>query len=54
MIHDVVTAKHGGVTSVALLTGYTHREVLESHEPDWLMTDLQEFRMLMEGQHPDL
>jgi phosphoglycolate phosphatase len=52
MIHDVVTAKHGGVTSVALLTGYTHRDVLESYDPDWLMTDLQEFRMLMEGQHP--
>jgi phosphoglycolate phosphatase len=50
MIHDVVTAKHGGVTSVALLTGYTHREVLEAYEPDWLMADLAEFRMMME-QH---
>jgi phosphoglycolate phosphatase len=48
MIHDVVTAKHGGVTSVALLTGYTHREVLEACEPDWLMNDLLEFRTLME------
>jgi phosphoglycolate phosphatase len=49
MIHDVVTAKHGGVASVALLTGYTHREVLEAHEPDWLMSDLLEFRRMLEG-----
>ena len=48
MIHDVVTAKHGGVSSVALLTGYTHRDVLEACEPDWLMEDLLEFRLLME------
>jgi len=48
MIHDVVTAKHGGVSSVALLTGYTHREVLEQHEPDWLMADLREFREMLE------
>jgi phosphoglycolate phosphatase len=54
MIHDVVTAKHGGVSSVALLTGYTHREVLEAQDPDWLMADLLEFRMLMEGTHPTL
>lgn len=51
MIHDVVTAKHGGVSSVALLTGYTHRDVLEAHEPDWLMSDLLEFRMLMEEKN---
>lgn len=54
MIHDVVTAKHGGVTSVALLSGYTHRDVLEVHQPDWLMEDLHEFRLLMEGKHPRL
>jgi phosphoglycolate phosphatase len=49
MTHDVITAKHGGVTSVALLTGYTHREGLEACEPDWLMRDLWEFRSLMEN-----
>jgi phosphoglycolate phosphatase len=54
MIHDVVTAKHGGVSSVALLTGYTHREVLEAHAPDWLMADLLEFRTMMEQQLPKL
>lgn len=48
MIHDVVTAKHGGVSSVALLTGYTHRDELEAHAPDWVMADLLEFRLLME------
>lgn len=51
MIHDVVTAKHGRVFSVALLTGYTHREVLEAHEPDWLLEDLLAFRQLMEKHH---
>ena len=48
MTHDVVTAKHGGVSSVALLTGYTHKEVLAAHEPDWLLDDLLAFRQLME------
>ena len=50
MIHDVVTAKHGGISSVALLTGYTHRDVLEAYTPDWVMADLLEFRQMME-QH---
>lgn len=49
MTHDVVTAKHGGVASVALLTGYTHKEVLAAHEPDWLLDDLRAFRELMEN-----
>jgi phosphoglycolate phosphatase len=48
MIHDIVTAKHGGVASVALLTGYTHREVLEAEQPDWLMADLHEFREMLD------
>jgi phosphoglycolate phosphatase len=51
MTHDVATAKHGGVSSVALLTGYTHKEVLEAHEPDWLFDDLLAFRQLMEKHH---
>lgn len=50
MIHDIVTAKHGGVASVALLTGYTHREVLQAQQPDWLMADLLEFREMLD-QH---
>jgi phosphoglycolate phosphatase len=50
MIHDIVTAKHGGVASVALLTGYTHREVLQAQQPDWLMADLREFREMLD-QH---
>lgn len=54
MTHDVITAKHGGVSSIALLTGYTHREVLEAHDPDWLFDDLREFREHWEKQETSL
>ena len=40
MIHDVETAQHGGVISVATLTGYDSREELESAAPDYLVEDL--------------
>lgn len=47
MLHDVITAKHGGVASVALLTGYTHQDVLATVDPDWILDDLLVFRNLM-------
>jgi phosphoglycolate phosphatase len=48
MVHDIVTAKHGGVASVALLTGYTHHHVLQDAEPDWLVEDFAAFRRISE------
>lgn len=47
MLHDVVTAKHGGVSSIALLTGYTHHDVLATVDPDWILEDLSVFRAMM-------
>jgi phosphoglycolate phosphatase len=47
MIHDVVTAKHGGVSSVAVLTGYTHHDVLLTVSPDLIVDDLSIFQAMM-------
>jgi phosphoglycolate phosphatase len=44
MVHDIETAKHGGVTSVAMLTGYTRLHVLQAAKPDWLVADFAAFR----------
>lgn len=40
MCHDVETAKHGGVASIALLTGYQNAEQLGMASPDLLVADL--------------
>ena len=40
MTHDVETAKHGGISSIAVLTGYHHAEVLASVRPDITVPDL--------------
>jgi len=52
MIHDVETARHGGVASVAVLTGYTHPEVLALARPDLTVPDLAALRALMERSVP--
>lgn len=49
MCHDVETAKHGGVASVALLTGYQNAQQLQASGPDHLLEDLSEIRRLFEG-----
>ncbi|MES2996209.1 MAG: HAD family hydrolase [Verrucomicrobiota bacterium] len=41
MIHDVETARHGGISSIAVLTGYNHAEVLATVRPDITVADLQ-------------
>jgi phosphoglycolate phosphatase len=40
MIHDVETARHAGIASIAVLTGYNHPEVLASVRPDLTVPDL--------------
>lgn len=51
MTHDVETAHHGGIYSAGVLTGYNHREVLESVKPTLLLEDLAEFKtMLVEAE----
>lgn len=53
MRHDVETARHGGVSSIALLTGYQNEQHLSAAEPDLLAADLREVRCLIE-KHGDL
>jgi phosphoglycolate phosphatase len=40
MTHDVETARHGGISSIAVLTGYNHPEVLAQARPDITVPDL--------------
>ena len=44
MTHDVETAQHGGIASLALLTGYQSEEQLSAVKPDYLAQDLAEVR----------
>jgi phosphoglycolate phosphatase len=48
MIHDVETARHGGVYSIAVLTGYNHPEVLAEVRPDLTVPDLGVLRELLD------
>jgi len=48
MTHDVETARHGGITSIAVLTGYNHPEVLAAVRPDLTVADLGALRELLD------
>jgi len=48
MVHDIDTARHGGVFSVATLTGYDPPERLASADPDLTVRDLGRLQHLME------
>jgi phosphoglycolate phosphatase len=48
MQHDVETARHGGVFSCAVLTGYTGLELLRASQPDLVVEHLGELRALLE------
>ena len=47
MVHDVETAKHGGVYSCAVITGYTGLADLRESKPDWLVEHLGELLGLL-------
>jgi phosphoglycolate phosphatase len=53
MTHDVETARHGGIASVAVLTGYQHSEVLAAVRPDLTVPDLKTLRELL-GRAPGI
>lgn len=48
MVHDVETAHHGGVTSIALLTGYQNAEQLSQSSPHLMVDDLSHVKKLLE------
>ena len=47
MCHDIETAKHGGVASIALLTGYQNFDQLSQVNPDLLVDDLSAVHKLL-------
>jgi phosphoglycolate phosphatase len=47
MTHDVETARHGGLISIAVLTGYTHAAALAAVKPDMTVPDLAVLRRLL-------
>ncbi len=51
MTHDVETARHGGVASIAVLTGYNHPELLAQVRPDLTVPDLGVLRELLNRRH---
>jgi len=48
MEHDIETAKHGGVHSCAVLTGYNTLEQIRAAQPDLIVEHLSELRGLLE------
>jgi phosphoglycolate phosphatase len=52
MQHDVETARHGGVFSVAVLTGYNEQCQLEAARPDLIVEHLGALRQIMEQELP--
>jgi phosphoglycolate phosphatase len=48
MQHDIETARHGGIHSCAVLTGYNSLEQLRAAEPDLIVEHLRELREVLE------
>jgi ADP-ribose pyrophosphatase YjhB (NUDIX family) len=48
MQHDVETARHGGVLSCAVLTGYTELQALRASQPDLIVEHLGELGQILE------
>jgi len=48
MQHDVETAKHGGIFSCAVLTGYNRLDQLRAAEPDLIVEHLGELQKILE------
>src|SRR5450756_221320 len=51
MEHDIATAKHGGIHSCAVLTGYNTLEQLRAAKPDLIVEHLSELRAVLEKNH---
>jgi ADP-ribose pyrophosphatase YjhB (NUDIX family) len=54
MEHDIATAKHGGIHSCAVLTGYNTLEQLRAAEPDVIVEHLGELRERLEKNNFEL
>jgi phosphoglycolate phosphatase len=54
MQHDIETARHGGVWSCAVLTGYNRIDQLRASEPDLIVEHLGELRVILERNQMSL
>ncbi|HET7624776.1 MAG TPA: NUDIX domain-containing protein [Verrucomicrobiae bacterium] len=54
MSHDIETARHGGIHSCGVLTGYNTLEQLRAAEPDLIVEHLGELRGILERNEMDL
>ncbi len=54
MQHDIETARHGGVHSCAVLTGYNTLDQLREAEPDVIVEHLRELREILEQNSLEL
>jgi len=53
MVHDVETARRGGVMAIATLTGFDSREKLSRADPDVMVRDLGELQEILEAVPPN-
>jgi len=54
MQHDIETARHGGIGSCAVLTGYNSLSQLRASEPDLIVEHLGELRSILEQNNLEL
>jgi phosphoglycolate phosphatase-like HAD superfamily hydrolase/ADP-ribose pyrophosphatase YjhB (NUDIX family) len=54
MQHDIETARHGGVHSCAVLTGYNRLDQLRASEPDLIVEHLGELKQILERDRLEL
>ena len=54
MQHDIETARHGGIFSCAVLTGYNRLDQLRAAEPDLIVEHLGELREMLARQKLDI
>jgi len=54
MQHDIDTARHGGIGSCAVLTGYNNLAQLRESEPDLIVEHLGELRAILEANQMQL
>jgi phosphoglycolate phosphatase len=54
MMHDIETARHGGVISCAVLTGYDSLQKLKSVEPDLLFRDIGQVQNFLDRHQGEI
>ena len=54
MQHDIETARHGGIRSCAVLTGYNRLDQLRASEPDFIVEHLGELREMLDRNRLNL